>query len=170
MVETLLLNASYEPIKIISWQRAVCLSFLGKVEVIEEYDHEVHSVSIAIRMPAVVRLLRYVHLGTRRPPLTKLNMLARDSFNCQYCARSLNYQDATMDHILPRSRGGLTLWTNVVASCHSCNRKKGGRTPQEASMPLLSTPHQPEWLPVLSVRLNSHLPKSWRSFLARQWS
>ncbi|MCB0325797.1 MAG: HNH endonuclease [Bdellovibrionales bacterium] len=166
MESTLLLNASYEPLRVISWERAVTLSFLGKVEVVESYDREIRSVSVAIKVPAVVRLLRFVKLGTRRPPLSKLNLLARDSYSCQYCGLELPQRDATVDHIIPRSQGGTTCWENVVVACHPCNRRKGGRTPAEARMKLLTPAVQPEWLPVLNVRLHKNLPDCWLIFLA----
>lgn len=162
---TLLLNASFEPLRVISWQKAVTLSFLGKVEIVHSYDREIRSVSLAIRVPAVVRLLRYVQIGTRRPPLTKLNILARDQYSCQYCRQELTRKDATLDHVLPRSRGGKTAWDNLVIACHSCNRKKGGLTPKEAGMKLLKPPIQPEWLPVLSLRFQKNLPDAWLIFL-----
>ena len=162
---TLLLNASFEPLKVISWQRAITMMFLGKVEVVEEYDHEVRSVSLALRMPCVVRLLSYVKLTRRRPPLSRLNLLARDGFSCQYCSTELSFRDATIDHILPRSQGGTTTWLNVVAACHHCNRKKGGRTPMQAAMKLRNRPYAPDWLPVLTVRFRKEMPPAWVTFL-----
>ncbi|MCC6221348.1 MAG: HNH endonuclease [Deltaproteobacteria bacterium] len=152
--------------KVITWQRAVTLFFLGKVEVVHEYEHEISSVSIAIKMPSVVRLLQFVHLGRRKPPLSKLNVLARDNFSCQYCERALTYRDATFDHVLPRSQGGGNSWTNIVTACHSCNRKKGGKTPQQAKMKLCKNPVEPDWLPVLTMRIDVKLPDSWIVFLS----
>ena len=165
MDATLLLNASYEPIRIIPWQRAVTLSFLGKVEVVDTYEREIRSVSVAIRIPAVVRLLRFVKLGRRKPPLSKLNLLARDEFCCQYCKLILTRKDATVDHVVPRAQGGMTSWDNVVIACNPCNRRKGGRTPKEARMHLQKRPRQPEWLPVLNVHFHSKLPDAWLIFL-----
>lgn len=161
----LLLNASYEPLKVISWQRAVSLFFGGKIEVIEEYDHEIRSVSLAIKAPAVVRLLRYIHVGKRTPPLSRANILARDNLQCQYCTISLSAKDATLDHVVPRSRGGITSWQNVVCCCKRCNRRKGAQTLKQAGMKLLKEPVQPDWLPVLQIRLNGRVPSSWQSFL-----
>lgn len=165
LYNTLLLNASFEPLKVIPWQKAITLCFLGKVEVVEEYDHQIRSVSLALKMPAVVRLLRFVRLGRRKPPLSKLNLLARDEFSCQYCCEPLTYRDATLDHVLPRSQGGGTTWQNVVVACHPCNRKKGGRTPEQANMSLFKPSIQPDWLPVLSMRFHDNMPKSWILFL-----
>lgn len=168
MDSTLLLNASYEPIKIIPWERAVTLFFLGKVEVVDVYDREVRSVSLVVKVPAVVRLLRYISLGKRRPPLTRTNLLARDHYQCQYCGTGLHSNESTIDHVLPRSQGGTTTWLNVVIACHGCNRKKGGRTPQQAKMSLLKEPEIPDWLPVLSVRFHRQMPEAWIVFLGRR--
>lgn len=165
---TLLLNSSFEPIKVIAWQKAITLFFLGKAEIVDTYDREVRSVSLAIKMPAVVRLLRYVKLKRRRPPLTRLNLLARDGFECQYCKCHLSYDNSTMDHVLPRSQGGVTIWGNVVSACHPCNRRKGGRTPAQAKMPLNQEPFEPQWLPVLSMRFYHNMPESWLVFLGEE--
>jgi 5-methylcytosine-specific restriction endonuclease McrA len=164
---TLLLNSSFEPLKIIPWERAITLMFRGKVEVVNTYEREVRSVSLAIKVPSVVRLLRYVKLGARKPPLTRLNLLARDNFSCQYCARELTIKDSSIDHVVPRSQGGRTTWENVVTACHPCNREKGGRTPVQARMLLRSTPREPDWLPVLTVRFSRSMPVTWHHFLAK---
>lgn len=169
MDSTLLLNASFEPIKIIPWQRAVSLFFLGKVEVVNTYEKEIRSVSVAIKMPAVVRLLRYVRLGQRRPPLTRLNLLARDHFRCQYCSIELTPAVSTIDHVIPRSQGGVTSWQNVVVACHTCNRRKGGRTPAQAKMDLPTPPIAPDWLPVITIRFRDRLPPSWLLFLGPRY-
>lgn len=165
MSSVLLLSASYEPIRVISWQNAVGLFFLGKVEIIEEYDHQIRSVSMAIKAPAVVRLLRFFRAGRRSPPLSRANVLARDGFRCQYCSQELTTKEATLDHVVPRSQGGKTTWENIVCSCAACNRKKGGRTPKEAHMKLLSKPVKPDWLPVLNIRLHGKVPHAWHIFL-----
>lgn len=170
MMSVLLLNASYEPLRVISWQRAVLLFFTDKVEIVEEYDHEIRSVSIAIKAPAVVRLLRYVKIGQRRPPLSRFNILARDGFCCQYCGKPLTSRDATLDHVTPRSKGGKTAWDNVVCACRPCNIKKGSRLPSQAGMRLQRPPRQPDWLPVLQVKLHGNIPHSWHTFLGSKTS
>ncbi len=165
MGPVLLLSASYEPIQVISWQNAVCMFFLGKVEIIEEYDHDIRSVSIAIKAPAVVRLVKFFKSGRRAPPLSRANILARDNFQCQYCARELSAKESTLDHVIPRSRGGKTTWENIVCACATCNRRKGGQTPKEAHMKLLKAPIKPGWLPVLHIKLHGKIPPSWFTFL-----
>ena len=165
MQSVLLLNASYEPLRVISWQRAVTMVFMGKVEIVEEYDHQIRSVSIVIRAPAVIRLLQFVKIGRKSPPLCRTNVLARDDFECQYCGRELSSKEATLDHVVPRSQKGKTSWENIVCCCPPCNRKKGGRTPAEARMLLRKKPVKPDWLPVLNMRLNGRVPLSWQMFL-----
>ena len=165
MSSVLLLSASYEPLRVISWQNAVGLFFLGKVEIVEEYDHHIRSVSMAIKAPAVVRLLRFFRVGSRSPPLSRANVLARDGFKCQYCEVELTAREATLDHVVPRSQGGKTTWENIVCACATCNRKKGGRTPKEAHMKLLSKPAKPDWLPVLHMKFNGKVPEAWHMFL-----
>jgi len=161
----LLLNASYEPLRVITWQRAVTLFFCGKIEVIEEYEHDIRSISLVIKAPAVVRLLEFIKVGKKTPPLSRTNILARDNFECQYCATVLSSKEATLDHVVPRSQKGNTSWENIVCCCATCNRKKGGRTPIQAQMLLRKKPVRPDWLPVLSVRLNGRIPKAWNNFL-----
>lgn len=165
MQSVLLLNATFEPLKIISWQRAVTMFFLGKVEIVNEYDHDIRAVSLVIKAPAVVRLLRFIHVGRKSPPLCRTNVLARDNFECQYCGRSLLNKEATIDHVAPRTQGGRTSWENIVCACAACNRKKGGRTPHEAHMNLRKKPVRPDWLPVLTMRLNGKIPGPWQLFL-----
>lgn len=166
MNSTLLLNASYEPLKIISWERAITLFFLGKVEVVEQYEKDIRSVSLVIKIPAVVRLLKYVKLGKRKPPLNKINLLIRDAYTCQYCTSRLKKDEATIDHVRPRSKGGGSTWDNVVVACATCNRKKGNKTLKEASMKLLTPPRAPEWLPVLNCEFLIDVPSIWKIFLS----
>ena len=165
MTAVLLLNASYEPIRVISWQHAITLFFKDKVEVVEEYDHEIRSVSVAFKAPSIVRLLRYVNIGSRTPPFSRFNILARDRFQCQYCASNLTNKEATLDHIVPRSKGGKTSWENVVCCCKTCNVKKGAKTLDQIGFRLKVKPIRPDWLPVLHLRLHGNVPSSWQNFL-----
>ena len=163
---TLLLSQSYEPIKIISWQRAITLLFLGKVEVIEEYADDIRSVSLVIKIPAVVRLLRAFRRHHKPVKFSRVNIYARDSYTCQYCSARLSVAELTYDHVVPRSQGGKTEWTNIVTCCHDCNRRKGGRTPAQAGMRLLAEPQQPGWVPAITIRVSLRsVPDAWRDYL-----
>lgn len=164
----LLLSSGFEPVTVISWQRAVTMLFAEKIEVIEQYEHSIRSISFSIRAPAVVRLLKYAPFSRGSPPLSRVNILARDEFECQYCGTELHTREATLDHIIPRSRGGRTTWENLVCCCKTCNRKKGGLLVDEARMRLLSIPKKPAWLPVIKVTLNGNIPPPWQAFLGAQ--
>ena len=166
MEKTLLLNITYEPLRVISWQKAITLLTLGKVEVVEEYDQEIRSVSFSIRLPAVVRLLRLVKWREGPVKFSRRNIYERDQGQCQYCGKDLARQEITYDHVIPKSQGGGTSWENVVTCCLKCNGKKGGRTPQQAGMKLRTIPKPPAWN--MAVRLTIGIrqaPESWRDYL-----
>ncbi len=166
MEQVLLLNITYEPLRIINWRRAITLLTLGKVEVLEQYDREVHSVSFSIRLPAVIRLLRFVKKPKFSVKFSRQNIYIRDNYCCQYCGRELHPDKLTWDHVIPKARGGKTEWENIVTCCMECNRKKGGKMPSEASMRLIGKPCIPEWLPTLKITLGLRvMPKSWRDYL-----
>ena len=166
MEQVLLLNVTYEPLKIINWKKAVTLSILGKVEVLEEYGREIHSVSFTIRLPAVVRLLRMVKKPKTSVKFSRQNIYARDKYRCQYCGRRFPVEELSYDHVIPKSRGGKTVWSNIVTCCMTCNRKKGGRTPKEANMTLIRQPARPAWLPALRITIGfKEVPTSWRDYL-----
>lgn len=163
---TLLLSQAYEPIKVINWQRAVTLLFLGKVEVIEEYDGFASSSIIVIKIPAVVRLLRMFKRDRKPVRFSRMNIYARDKYTCQYCGKKQLISDLTYDHVIPRSQGGRTHWGNIVSACSFCNRQKGGRTPAQAGMKVLKAPVQPKQVPAVTFRVNSgNTPEAWRSYL-----
>ena len=136
MEHVLLLNITYEPLRIINWKKAITLLCLGKVEVIEEYTREIHSVTFTLKLPSVVRLLRMVKRPKTPVKFSRQNIYARDRYRCQYCGNQYPTEELTYDHVMPKSRGGTTEWENIVTCCIDCNRKKGGRNPSEASMQL----------------------------------
>jgi len=151
MENVLVLNITYEPLKIVNWKKAITLLFLGKVEVLEEYGREIHSVSFTVKLPAVVRLLRMVKRPKTPVKFSRQNIYARDKYRCQYCGRKFAPEELTYDHVLPRSRGGKTEWRNIVTCCVECNRRKGGHTPAEAGMKLIRKPSRPKWVPALRL-------------------
>lgn len=166
MEQVLLLNVTYEPLKIINWKRAIRLLFLEKVEVLEEYSREVHSVSFSIRLPAVVRLLRMVKRPKTPIKFSRQNIYARDKYRCQYCGGKFPTEELTYDHVIPKYRGGKTRWDNIVTCCIECNRRKGGQTPSQAGMRLIKKPSRPEWLPALRITIGyREVPTSWRDYL-----
>lgn len=164
--QTLVLSQGFEPVKIVSWQRALTLFFLGKVEVIEEYDRDVKTTSLAIKIPAVVRLLRAFRRHPKPVKFSRINIYGRDKYTCQYCGVKKSIGDLTYDHVVPRSRGGRTMWTNIATCCQLCNRKKANRTPEEAGMRLLKAPAQPTATPVLVVAMSrTSAPDAWRDYM-----
>jgi 5-methylcytosine-specific restriction endonuclease McrA len=164
---TLLLNATYEPMRVISWQRAVTMLCMGKVEVVKSYDRLLRAVSWTLEMPSVVRLNTYVKRHRIRIAMTRQNLFLRDNHQCQYCLKKLPAKELTRDHVVPRSRGGAMTWDNIVAACAPCNRKKGGRTPDEARMTLARPPERPKGLPAqygLNIGRDPH--EHWTDFLS----
>jgi 5-methylcytosine-specific restriction endonuclease McrA len=163
---TLLLTQGYEPIKIISWQRAVTLLSLDKVEVVEEYEAEIRAPSIIVRVPAVVRLRKTFRRHAKPVKFSRVNIYARDRHRCQYCATKCSIDELTYDHVIPRSHGGKTTWENIVSACYACNRRKANRTPAQAGMKLLSTPARPTWMPSVQIRVSTRsVPQAWRDYV-----
>ena len=140
--KVLLLNASYEPLGLIGIARAARLVWKQAAEVIElDGDRVLRSARFAFPAPSVVRLVQYIDVrGRRRSVTRRAAILARDRFRCQYCGTRGTAFDLTLDHIVPRSRGGRSIAENLCAACQSCNQRKGDRTPDEARMPLLANP------------------------------
>jgi 5-methylcytosine-specific restriction endonuclease McrA len=168
MEHTLVLNATYEPLRIVSWQKAITLLFQGKVEVIANYDREIRGVTVRVKLPSVLRLLRHVRM--KRPfaevPFSRPNVYARDDYHCQYCGGRFPSSELTFDHVMPVARGGHKGWDNIVTCCVTCNRRKGDRTPEQAGMKLIRKPRRPEALPSLTLSLGvSRAPESWRDYL-----
>jgi 5-methylcytosine-specific restriction endonuclease McrA len=167
MTDTLLLNASYEPLKIVHWQKAVTLLYRGKVEVLEEHEVEVRAVTFTFRLPSVVRLLRYVKVRTGRVAFTRSAVYSRDDRTCQYCGGQFEVEDLTYDHVLPIAQGGAKSFENIVTACVPCNRRKDNRTPEQAGMPLQRAPVRPLAAIVLRVGVGVRrtTPMHWRPYL-----
>ena len=169
MEQTLVLNASFEPLKIVDWKRAITLFYRGKAEIVATHEREVRAVTFSFRLPSVVRLLRFVKVRGRADavPFTRANIYARDGYACQYCGDTFADKDLTFDHVVPSAHGGTKGWENIVTACVPCNRRKDARTPDEAGMPLLRHPKRPTKATVL-LRVTLGLrtvPDSWRDFL-----
>jgi 5-methylcytosine-specific restriction endonuclease McrA len=136
----LVLNASYEPINICAARRAIVLVLKGLAMPEEENGHDLHAARITMRVPSVIRLLEYRRIPHQTRALSRKNILLRDRNICQYCGLVLPSSELTLDHVVPRSRGGLSTWENLVACCHPCNRRKGNRLLAETDMKLVKEP------------------------------
>jgi 5-methylcytosine-specific restriction endonuclease McrA len=133
--------------------------------------HEwVRTVRFDIAVPRVIRLLSYDRIPRTRVRLNRRNLFARDANRCQYCGRKFRTTELSIDHVIPRSRGGRTAWPNVVCACMNCNVRKGGRTPGEARMRLVRPPVEPRFSPTISIHVGSEKYRSWKQFLdAAYW-
>ena len=169
---SLVLNAdfrplSYFPLSLWSWQDTVKAVFLDRVNILSEYERTVHSPGFHMKLPSVIALKDFV-APSRHPAFTRFNVFLRDSFTCQYCGHRRPTPDLTFDHVVPRSKGGRTIWENVVTACCTCNMYKGSRLPEQCGM----YPRQMPWRPV-SYELQengrafppNYLHESWRDYL-----
>lgn len=159
----LVLNATYEPINVCSVRRAVVLLLKEKAEVVERGGWELHSESSSITRPVVIRLVSYVHVprDAHRRKITRRAVFARDGWTCQYCGSRSNL---TVDHVIPRSKGGGSGWDNIVASCAPCNRRKADRLPRQAGM----HPRQPPRPPRAEIFIHvasPTIPVAWLQYL-----
>jgi 5-methylcytosine-specific restriction endonuclease McrA len=162
----LVLNATFEPINVTAVRRAMVLMIKGVAQA-EEINHtHVHSASRALPVPSVIRLLAYRHIPQQTRALSRKNILLRDRNTCQFCSRTLPAAELTLDHVVPRSRGGRSSWENLVACCYKCNNSKGDRTPEEAGFALARRPrpftlHTSRQL----MRLIGNKDEKWRKYL-----
>jgi 5-methylcytosine-specific restriction endonuclease McrA len=171
MAEVLLLNASYEPLAVITRRRAVSLLLKGRVEAACTEEVEIQGVSNALAIPTVIRLHRYINVPQRGVRWSKQAVLRRDRYTCAYCGirpgdsqhgQALPRHNFTVDHILPVSRGGKNSWGNTVCACPVCNQRKGNRTPDEANMKLRWEPKRPR---VNYLVVSGEIPATWKIYL-----
>lgn len=170
MNHTLVLTKSFYPFQTLSFPRALRLLLLGKAELVEEYDWTLSTVNGVRRLPAVIRLVDKVsrsRAATNSVRFSRKAVIIRDKKQCQYCGKKCTLDEITLDHVLPRSRGGKTCWTNIVVSCGKCNRKKDSKTPEEAKMRLLSRPIEPKSLDGSGVRFrySGSIPDQWKAYV-----
>ncbi len=159
----LVLNQNYEPLNVCSVRRAVVLVLRGRAEVIEIGRGVIRSARRHIQLPSVIRLVNYIRRPRPRVRLSRREVFARDGFACMYCGKST--VDLTLDHVIPRHRGGEHTWANLVAACKKCNHKKAGRTPDEARMKLLQPPFEPKVSPFHLFRSYLDTNDGWRKFV-----
>ncbi|MBI2345724.1 MAG: HNH endonuclease [Deltaproteobacteria bacterium] len=180
--DCLVLNRSYFPIHVTTVRRAFCMLYQGIVKAVnEEYETytfddwaelaaEAHHDTVGvvgrvIRVPRVVLLVAFDRLPKRGIRFSRINILLRDRHRCQYCGRQLPRIDLNLDHVTPRSLGGLTTWENVVTSCHTCNLRKGGRSPEAAGMQLIRKPFRPSSVPFVDLSLKRLRYAEWKPYL-----
>ena len=189
----LALNRLYVAVQIITARRALCLLWKGLADVVSAehgaymtYDFQswreiselkvalnergqdedwVQAVNFEIEVPRTIRLLEYDRVPRNVIKFNRRNIFLRDRNRCQYCGKRFASQDLSLDHVIPRSRGGQSTWENIVCACLRCNVRKGGRTPREAGMRLIRPPKKPSRNPLLTVKLNSRKYASWKNFL-----
>jgi 5-methylcytosine-specific restriction endonuclease McrA len=160
----LVLNATYEPINVCTVRRAVVLLLKEKAEIIEHAEWELHSATRSLSRPVVIRLVSYVRIprDTHRRKITRRAVFARDNWTCQYCGSRSNL---TVDHVIPRSKGGDSSWTNIVASCAPCNRRKGDALLRQVGMQLRKQPRTPSAHVFIHVA-SPTIPVAWQQYLA----
>jgi 5-methylcytosine-specific restriction endonuclease McrA len=164
-LRTLVLNAGYEPLAVVSFKRALVLVLNDKATVLAGAESQlVHSASREFELPTVILLQRYVRIpGSRKIPVSRRGVLRRDGYRCGYCSKSAN----TIDHILPKSRGGKDTWENLVACCLRCNNAKSDKTPAEMGWELRITPQMPTGV-IWTVRGAEKAEPQWEEFLSMQ--
>jgi 5-methylcytosine-specific restriction endonuclease McrA len=177
----LVLNRSYLPIHVTTVRRAFSLLYRGVAKAVdEEYQtfdfadwselstsgcEAVGVVGAVVRVPRVILLVSFDRVPRREVRFSRHNIFVRDNNTCQYCGRKRQRSELNLDHVIPRAQGGLTTWGNVVCSCLGCNRRKGGRTPEQAHLALVRRPRRPNWTPFVSRNLGGARYREWAPFL-----
>lgn len=193
MGDVLALNSNYQAVNIIGWRKAMSMIFTGTAEVIyidsaNKYWHNlkfmdwaelsklkaefepddykfIRTIDLKIAVPRIIRILGYDKLPRHDVKFNRQNIFARDNRKCQYCGNKLPTDELSLDHVVPKTQGGKTTWDNIVCACLKCNIKKGGRTPEQARMKLITVPVKPKRNPVISVRIRDPKYVSWQQFL-----
>jgi len=179
--KVLVLNRSYLPIHITVVRRALSLLYQDIARAVDEQyrtfdfaswsdlaarEDSIGLVGRAIRTPRVILLVAYDRVPRRYVRFSRFNIYSRDQNRCQYCGKQFSRAELNLDHVVPRSKGGISVWENVVCSCHRCNRMKGGRTPSEAGMRLIRQPRRPQWTPFMTETFSLRRYKEWMPFLS----
>ena len=162
--KTLKLDSSYRPLEIVDAVEALVLCLIGKAYAIESYEEQIRSVKESFSLPAVIVLTRYVKYKFTTIACNRKNVIWRDRSQCQYCANFFEGQVLTIDHVIPRSKGGKNTWVNLVAACKKCNQKKGDRNPADAGMLLIRPPKKPKTSPLMRTGKFS-VNSLWKNYL-----
>ena len=185
MNDCLVLNRAFFAVHICDWKRVMTLLFTGNAVVVDEdfrqYNFEewkdlsqylesykfIHTSNFKIAIPEVISLTHYDEMPSTEVKFTRKNLYKHYHYKCCYCGKRFDTKDLNLDHVIPKSRGGITNWQNIVLSCYQCNSVKGSRTPKEAGMQMSYQPNKPEWRPMYAVKLDPerHMKKSWQKFI-----
>ena len=162
----LVLNQSYEPLNVCRARRAVVLLYHGKAEMLENGSGFIHSSNQVLPLPSVIRMAYMIKRPRPRPKLTRVEVFNRDQYTCQYCSKETD--QLTLDHVVPRYLGGEHTWENLVSACIYCNRRKAGRTPEQARMKLLRSPSPPRGNNFFNIPYHyRHTQNQWQKYLAQ---
>lgn len=189
----LTLNRGFLAIHVVPLKRALCLLFKGMAEVVnvedgmfmsydfdswrelselkveledmEAHDEWLVAVNFNLQVPRVIRLLKYDRVPKYQVKFNRRNVFLRDEYSCQYCGKKSSASQLSLDHVLPRSQGGITSWDNIVTACLKCNERKGGRTPRQANMPLRIPPRKPKNNPLLTHQVQAKRYECWKTFI-----
>lgn len=158
----LILNQDYQPLNVVNVRKSLMLIVLEKAEMLHDYpNRKIRTISSEFDYPSVIRLRRYARIPYKYIVLSRKNVMKRDGMKCQYCKSG---RDLTIDHVIPKSRGGADSWENLVTACNKCNNRKGNKTPREANMPLLSKPYRPSHIVFLRDYVGS-IEDAWKPYL-----
>ena len=184
--QVLVLNRLWQAINVCSVRRAFTLLCAGHAQVVDSdgtnflthdfaswrdfsetapEDEMVHTISFKIRIPRVIVLLLFDRMPRKEVKFTRHNIFERDKNTCQYCGKHFDKRDLNLDHVIPRDKGGLTTWENIVCSCIACNTRKGNRLPHQAGMKLIRKPERPKWRPFVHITFDAQVHDSWRHFI-----
>lgn len=169
-MKVLTLSPTYEPLGVIDWEKAITLFCSGKVHVLSEYERAIRSPTTEIKIPSVVVFKRGKNSKRNSIRFSRKNVWIRDEGRCQYCGCEVSIKNFTLDHVVPRTLGGTTVWTNVVTCCASCNQRKGDKLLHKCGMKLRKTPSKPATLPYVQdvdyyAGYNNKMPEDWKFWL-----
>ena len=163
-MKALKLDATYRPVEVIDAIEALILCIVGKAKAVETYTKEICSPSKSFKLPAVIVLTKAIRYSFGGIVCNRQNVIWRDNNKCQYCSKVFPTEKLTVDHVMPKSRGGEKSWTNLVAACKKCNQKKGDKTPEEAGMKLIKKPYRPKTNILRTVK-KSQINPIWNDYL-----
>ena len=163
-VNVLKLDSAFKPVEVISWQEAVVLTWLNKAWAVEYTDKWVRSAKEAFQIPSVIVLFRYIDEKFFSLPCTRKNILTRDDHQCQYCGNHFRESDLTIDHVIPRSKGGKNEWDNVVAACRACNQRKSDYLLENSPVSIIRKPKKPSYRSLIKKRIGDANSK-WKEYL-----